>query len=315
VHWGFFDAALAPVLTLASGDELIVDSVNGGTLEVAGCPFPILPEHLAIHQECAPRLGPHILTGPVAIRGAMAGDVLEVAILDVKLRASWGFNAIKPLRGTLPEDYPFLRVLHIPIDLDRQECHLSFGPSLPLRPFFGILGVAPPPACGAISSIEPREHGGNIDLKELTAGTRLFLPVFAEGALFSVGDGHAVQGDGEVCLTALETCLSGRFRLTLHKQLPLVSNSRPLMRPIALTPTHVITLGMDPDLDDAAKTALRDMIALLAEANGWSSADAYSFCSMACDLRVTQLVDGNKGIHAMVQRRYLREPPREPTQD
>jgi acetamidase/formamidase len=300
VHWGYFDAALAPVLTIRSGDEVVIETVNGAPAELAECPFDLLPEHKAIHRQCTPRLGPHIMTGPVAVEGAQPGDALEVEILDVELRTAWGFNAIKPLRGTLPEDFPFLRVLHIPIDREVNEAILPFGPRIPVRPFFGIMGVAPPASWGAISSIEPREHGGNIDLTELVPGSRLFLPVFAPGALFSVGDGHAVQGDGEVCLTAVETHLTGRFRLILHR-------GWLLRRPLAVTATHVITMGMDPDLDDAAKIALREMIDLLVQTNNWSPADAYTFCSLACDLRITQLVDGNKGVHAMVARRFVPE--------
>jgi acetamidase/formamidase len=175
---------------------------------------------------------------------------------------------------------------------------LAWGPTIPLQPFFGILATAPRPEYGRISSIEPREFGGNVDCKEYVAGTSVFLPVFVPGANFSAGDGHAVQGDGEVCLTALETCLEGTFELELHKGLKLAM-------PRALTPTHYITLGFDTDLDDAAKQALRDMIAWLVQLKGWKPAEAYVFCSLACDLHVTQLVDGNKGIHAMVARRLI----------
>jgi acetamidase/formamidase len=157
--------------------------------------------------------------------------------------------------------------------------------------------VAPPPNYGLCSSVEPREFGGNLDCKEFVVGTSLYLPVFVPGANFSCGDGHAVQGDGEVCLTALETCLTGTFELTVHK--------RRLDMPRALTPTHYLTFGLDPDLDDAAKQALRDMIRWLVEIKGWNSEEAYVFCSLACDLRVTQLVDGNKGIHAMVDRSLI----------
>ena len=138
----------------------------------------------------------------------------------------------------------------------------------------------------------------DFDNKELLAGTSLFLPVFVPGANFSCGDGHAVQGDGEVCLTALETCLKGTFEFALHKR-------KRLDMPRAITPTHLIGMGLDPDLDDAAKQALREMIRWLVDLKGWSSEEAYVFCSLACDLRVTQLVDGNKGIHAMVARKLL----------
>ncbi len=160
------------------------------------------------------------------------------------------------------------------------------------------MGVAPPPAYGAISTIEPREHGGNIDLKELVAGTSLFLPVWAKGGLFSVGDGHAVQGDGEVNLTAIETALTGTFQLILHKGTGLAF-------PRAMTDTHFIAMGMNPDLDDAAKQALREMIQWIGEMSDLSPEDAYMLCSLACDLRVTQLVDGNKGIHAMLLKSLL----------
>ena len=160
------------------------------------------------------------------------------------------------------------------------------------------MAVAPRPEYGAVSSIEPREFGGNIDNKELVAGTTLYLPVWADGALFSAGDGHAVQGDGEVNLMALETPMSGTFELILHKRANLAF-------PRAETPTHYIAMGTDPDLDDAAKRALREMIKWLVELKGWAAEDAYTFCSLACDLRVTQLVDGHKGIHAMVAKKLL----------
>ena len=137
-----------------------------------------------------------------------------------------------------------------------------------------------------------------MDLKELTAGTTLYLPVFVEGARFSVGDGHGVQGDGEVCLTALETALTGTFRLILRKDLKL-----PLPR--AETPTHWITLAFDPDLDDAAKTALREMIRLITAETGLAAEEAYMLCSLACDMRITQLVDGNKGVHAVLPKSVL----------
>ncbi|MBI4610084.1 MAG: acetamidase/formamidase family protein, partial [Candidatus Rokubacteria bacterium] len=205
---------------------------------------------------------------------------------------------IRPLKGTLPEDFPEFQRRLIPIDRKAMTAELPWGATIALRPFFGILATAPRPEYGTVSSIEPREFGGNMDNKELVPGTSLFLPVFVPGANFSAGDGHAVQGDGEVCLTALETCLSGTFELVLHKKMKLAF-------PRAVTPTHYIAMGMDPDLDDAARQALRHMMAWLRELRGWTPAEAYVFCSLACDLHVTQLVDGNKGIHAMVSRDLL----------
>jgi acetamidase/formamidase len=297
VHWGHFDAKIPPRLTVDPGDTVTVVTVSGGAVEV-GDVARMGPAHREIVEKLKPHLGPHILTGPVAVRGAEPGDTLEVRIRKIELSVDWGWNVIRPLRGTLPEDFPNFRQELIPIDRKAMMAKPPWGPAIPLAPFFGILAVAPRPEYGTISSIEPREFGGNIDNKEFVPGTSLLLPVFVPGANFSCGDGHAVQGDGEVCLTALETCLDGTFELVLHK-------GRKLAFPRAVTPTHYIAMGMDPDLDDAAKQALRDMIRWLVEMKGWKPDEAYVFCSLACDLHVTQLVDGNKGIHAMVARNLV----------
>jgi acetamidase/formamidase len=296
VHWGHFNAAIPAVMKVASGDELVIDTFSGGMSEVAD-PTLFRPEHRLIVDTVPQILGPHILTGPVHVSGAEPGDTLEIRILDIELTTDWGWNIIRPLKGALPEDFPNLSRRVIPIDRPANVARLPWGVDIPLRPFFGIIGVAPPPAYGLVSSVEPREYGGNIDNKEFSPGTSLFLPVFVPGANLSVGDGHAVQGDGEVCLTALETCLKGRFQVIVHK--------KSLNFPRAITPTHYIAMGMDVDLDDAAKQALRNMIKWLTEIKPWTAEEAYVFCSLACDLHVTQLVDGNKGIHAMVSRSIL----------
>ena len=296
VHWGHFIASIPAVLQIESGDELVIDTFSGGMSEVAD-PSLFRPEHRLIVDTVPQIMGPHILTGPVHVKGAEPGDTLEVRILDIELTTDWGWNIIRPLKGALPEDFPNLSRRVIPIDRQTNVARLPWGVDVPLRPFFGIIGVAPPPAYGLVSSVEPREYGGNIDNKEFIPGTSLFLPVFVPGANLSVGDGHAVQGDGEVCLTALETCLKGRFQVIVHKQ--------SLNFPRAITPTHYISMGMDVDLDDAAKQALRNMIKWLTEIKPWTAEEAYVFCSLACDLHVTQLVDGNKGIHAMVSRSVI----------
>jgi acetamidase/formamidase len=297
VHWGHLDAKIPPRLTVDPGDTVTIETVSGGLGDVGDTTI-MLPYHRKICETLKPSPGPHILTGPVAVRGAEPGDTLEVRIKAIALTVDWGWNVIRPLRGTLPEDFPLFRCRVLPIDRTAMTTTLPWGPTIPLSPFFGILAVAPRPEYGLCSSVEPREFGGNLDNKELVAGTSLYLPVFVPGANFSAGDGHAVQGDGEVCLTALETCLTGTFELMLHKK-------KVLDLPRATTPSHLITMGLDPDLDDAAKQALRDMIRWLTELKGWTSEEAYVFCSLACDLRVTQLVDGNKGIHAMVARSLL----------
>lgn len=298
IHWGFFDAALRPIAQIASGDTVTFNCVSGGREAMPPPPFVIPPDLLEIHAQCTPRMRGHLLTGPIAIAGAEPGDTLEIRIKDVRPRADWGYTGFRPLAGALPEDFPYSRLLHIPIDRARSVARLPWDMELPLDPFFGVIGVAPPAAYGMVSSIEPREYGGNLDLKELRAGSTLYLPVFNKGALLSVGDGHSVQGDGEVSLMALETCMAGTFEVILRKDLTLKF-------PRAETPTHWITLGLHEDLDQAAKQALREMIRLLGELRNMHPADAYSLCSLAVDLRVTQIVDGNKGIHAMLRKSLL----------
>lgn len=316
-HCGFFDASLPPTLTVASGDVVTIDTLTGTIAMLAHAPGHTPPELEAVRREAPSFPAPHILTGPIAVAGAEPGDLLEVRILDVSLRQDWGFNLVRPLGGTLPDDFTDERLLIVPIDRAAMTATLPFGVTVPLSPFFGIMGVAPPQAWGRVTSVVPRAHGGNIDNKELVAGTSLFLPVHVAGALFSCGDGHGVQGDGEVCLTALETALTGTFQLVLHK-----AESKTVARPAtprATTPTHLVTMGFDPDLDRAMEIALKDMIDWLSTApgsrtdgtretehtlDGWglSAIDAYSLCSLCADFRVTQTVNGAKGVHGMIRR-------------
>jgi acetamidase/formamidase len=298
--WGYFDAKLDPVLEVQSGDTVIVDTVSGGPEHLPSPPdgFHIPPELLDIHARAPRQVPGHILTGPIAIAGAQPGQVLEVEIIDVKLRQNWGWNVIRPLAGTLPDDFLTARSTVIPLDLEAMTAQLSWGLDLPLRPFFGVMGVAPPLNWGRISTIQPRAHGGNIDNKELVAGTTLYLPVFAEGALFSCGDGHGAQGDGEVCVTAIETALEGRFRFCLRDDLQLAF-------PRAQTPTHLVTMGMHEDLERCVEMALRDMIQWIVQRSGISREDAYMLCSLAGDLRITQTVNGNKGVHMMLETALL----------
>ncbi|MDX1779725.1 MAG: acetamidase/formamidase family protein [Thalassovita sp.] len=298
--WGYFDATLDPALEIESGEIVTIDTVSGSPEHVALLDesFHIPPELHDIHARSHRMLPGHILTGSVAVKGAKRGQVLQVDILDVTPRQNWGWNIIRPLAGTLPDDFQTGRTTIIPMDLDANTAILSWGAELPLKPFFGVMGVAPPSNWGRISTIQPRAHGGNIDNKELVAGTTLFLPVFAGGALFSCGDGHGAQGDGEVNVTAIETALQGRFRLTVRDDMELAF-------PRAQTPTHLISMGMHEDLDRCAEMALRDMIGWIVERTGLSREDAYMLCSLAGDLRITQTVNGNKGVHMMMETALL----------
>jgi acetamidase/formamidase len=303
VHWGCYDAALAPVLTIKSGDTVTVDSISGGpeSLPPEGSGFTVLSEHREILAKTPRGPGPHLLTGPIAVDGAQPGDALKVEILDIQLRQNWGFNLTRPLLGALPDDFPNARQIHIGLDAARAKARMPWGLEVPTAPFFGCMGVAPPAAWGRQTSVVPRAFGGNIDNRELVAGTTLYLPVFHPGALFSVGDGHAAQGHGEVNLTAIETALTGTFRLSIEK-------AKGLTLPRAETPTHVITMAFDTDLDQAVTVALREMIQLICDTAGLAPEDAYALCSVAADLVVTQVVDGNKGIHVTLPRWALAKP-------
>lgn len=297
-HWGYFDASLDPVATVSSGAEVTINTISGGPEVLPGDGFHVPPELLEMHEAGVPKVPGHLLTGPVAVEGAAPGDVLQVDILDIKLRQDWGYTFIRPLSGTLPLDFAERHDMTIPLDAKSGMATLPWGLKLPLSPFFGVMAVAPPPGWGRISTIEPRAHGGNLDNKELVAGTTLYLPVFTEGALFSCGDGHGAQGDGEVCVTAIETALQGRFRLTVRRDLQLTY-------PEAETPTHLITMGMHADLDVCVEIALRRMISVVSDRAGISRAEAYMLCSLAGDLRITQTVNREKGVHMMMARSLL----------
>jgi acetamidase/formamidase len=303
VRFGIFDAAFDPVLTVAPGDTVVIDCVSGGP-EVMPAPdsgLAIPPALRAIHDARLERIGPHILTGPVAIAGAEPGDTLEVRIEAIEPNNTWGYCAVRPLAGTLPDEFPERYVSHITVDAAAGTCKPAWGPTLPLRPFFGTTGVAPPARYGRLSSREPREHGGNMDCKELVAGSTLFLPVWVPGANFSAGDGHGRQGDGEVCVNALEMGLTGTFTFVLHKAADVGTRTWPS----AESPTHYLTLGFNEDLDLAMKQALRGMIDLIVSRSSLSRVQAYQFCSLAVDFRVTQMVNGEKGVHGMLEKGVL----------
>jgi acetamidase/formamidase len=300
VRIGVFNAVFPPVMTIESGDRVEVQCVSGreSVMPPRDAPFTIPPELSAIIAANPGVQAGHIVTGPIAIAGAMPGDMLEIRIEKIVPGADWGYNVIRPLAGTLPEDFHETTLMHIPVDTDRRVCHLPWGTELALAPFFGVMGVAPPPEFGTIMSKEPRIHGGNLDNKEMTAGSTLFLPVWVPGANFSVGDGHGVQGDGEVCVTALEMCLTGTFTFILHKGVGL-------KMPRAETPTHFISMGLNEDLDQAMKQALREMIAFICSRSNLSREQAYSFCSLAVDFHVTQTVNGEKGVHGLLKKGLL----------
>jgi acetamidase/formamidase len=292
VQYGYFAADAKPVLTVKSGEVVTMDTICAiPELQQLGAapdePMRELKEVDANVKDKGP--GPHVLTGPVAIEGAQPGDVLEVEILDIRLRSPYGWMMIEPGAGSLPDEFPYLRRKLVPLDERNKVAEFAPGIHIPVRPFFGNLGVAPPE--GRLNSAPPAYNGGNMDNKWLVAGTKLYLPVQVPGAMFSVGDGHAAQGDGEVCLTAIETNLTGVFRFTVRKDIKL-------RWPRAETPTHIITIGLHESLDQAALRATREMIDYLTIERGLSRDDAYMLTSAVVDLHVTEVVDGVKGVHA-----------------
>lgn len=298
VVWGYYSASSPPVLRVKSGDTVQVQTLITSSperLEGAGTPPDQVEQSLRDITREVKDKGPggHILTGPIYVEGAEPGDVLEVRIKAIKLAIPYAYNAFGPGRGFLPDDFPYPRMRIIPLDERRMIARFSPGIEIPLQPFFGSIGVAPPMVSGRISSAPPWIHGGNLDNKHLVAGTTLYLPVHAAGALLLVGDGHAGQGDGEVDITALETSLIGTFELIVRKDMHL-------KWPQAETPTSFITMGLHEDLNEATKLAVREMIDFLVTRKNLSRDDAYMLASVAADLAITELVDGNKGVHMSI---------------
>jgi len=304
VHWGYYDARLKPALKIASGDTVRIETMLAGGLErlkMVGVADSEIPDALKRVESAVTDRGPgaHPLTGPIYVEGAEPGDTVEVRIQSFEFLHPYGVTGFRPGSGTLPDDFPYARFKLI--RLDPQAGTAAFGPgvTLKLAPFWGSIGVAPPLMMRRISSGPPGAHAGNLDNKELVAGSSLYLPVHVPGALISIGDGHALQGDGEVTVTAVETSLRGTVQIFVRK-------GKPIRWPRAETPTHFITMGLHPDLDEAARMATREMIDFLVSEKGMSRDDAYILCSLAVDLHVTQLVDDTKGIHAMLPKSVLR---------
>jgi acetamidase/formamidase len=304
VHRGFFDASLQPVLTIDSGDIVRLGTASGNPryFEKLGVPREKIPAELyaAFEGVEGTGRGDHTLNGPITIRGAEPGDMLEIRIRAVAVRLPIAGQGFVPNRGLLPEEFPYAKDRVLWIDLTRQTVEYAAGVEVPVKPFWGVMGVAPPPSMGRVPSGPPGIFGGNLDNRDLGAGSTLYLPVHVQGALLSIGDGHAVQGHGEVCLSAVEASLKGEIQVLLHKR-------RNIRWPRAETANHYITMGLNADLDEATKIATREMLDFLVENKGLTRENAYMLASAAMDLIVTQVVDGTKGIHAMMPKGIFRK--------
>jgi acetamidase/formamidase len=296
VAYGYYWADAPPVLHIDSGDIIDVDTLLTNTptgLAKAGVPDDKIQASLKaiVSEVTGERRGPggHILTGPVYVEGAEPGDVLEVKILSIELPIDYGYNGCS---GYLPENCETgVPVKIIPLDRKKMTAEFLPGIVIPLKPFYGSIGIAPDPAMGRLSSNPPGRHAGNLDNRELVAGSTLYIPVFARGALFEIGDGHVAQGDGEVDQTAIETSLRGRLQLTVRKDMKL-------KWPRAETATDYISMATDPDLIIATKTAIQEMIDFLVAEKKLTRHQAYQLVSIAGNVAITQLVDKpNVGVH------------------
>jgi acetamidase/formamidase len=302
VAYGYYWADAKPAIRVNSGDIVDIETMltnSPAGLERIGVKPEDVPQNLRdiVAQDTGSLKGPggHILTGPIYVEGADSGDVLEVRIQSIALPIPYGYNGCSGFVRELCEVRGSKLIL-----MDRQKMTAEVAPGIvvPLRPFWGSMGVAPASALGRVSSNPPGRHAGNLDNRELVAGTTLYIPVFVKGALLEIGDGHAAQGDGEVDQTAIETDLRGRVQLVVRKDMKLEW-------PRGETPTHWITMGTDTSLVVATKTAITQMVKFLQETSGITQTEAYQAASMAADLHITQLVDGNVGVHMMIAKSYL----------
>jgi acetamidase/formamidase len=307
IAYGWYDAAAKPVLRIASGDIIDVDTLLTNVpqgLRRAGVPEDQIQDSLKKIDEAFPARdtpgrgpGGHILTGPVFVEGAEPGDALEVRILSIDLAIPYGYNGCS---GYVPQNCERgVPSKIIPLDAKTMTATFAPGIVIPLHPFFGSIGVAPPPEAGRVSSNPPGTHAGNLDNKALVAGTTLFIPVHAPGALFEIGDGHAAQGDGEVDQTAIETSLRGRLQLTVRKGMTLNF-------PRAETPTDYISMATDLDLATATKAAIQEMVDFLVAEKHLSKMSAYQLTSVAGNVAITQLVDGKVGVHVKMPKEIFK---------
>jgi len=302
VEWGVFDPSKDPVLEVSPGATVEIETVTPPRenhldfLRSEGIDEEdVLEDELRVAEEVPYRgPGPHVVTGPVTIEGAEPGDVLEVQIKDIELRTPYGVNLFMPNGGELPEQFPYEETRAVPFDFDEGVAEFADDVTIPLDPFLGIMAVSPAPSEGETDTAPPDYFGGNFDIKQFGEGTTLYLPVQTEGALFWAGDGHGMQGNGEVCLTATETSITATFEFDLHKDGPRLD------WPVAETDDHYIVVGLNESLDDGLEHALKQCISVLTSQKGMTEADAYRLASLAVDFNVSQVVNGNKGIHGMI---------------
>jgi acetamidase/formamidase len=315
VLWGYIAANLPPALTIKQGQMVEIEALSHQGLTTSKDPeeffadygipgAEVLPDAKAVFAEVKrPKgAGVHILTGPIYVEGAEPGDTLEVRVLDIQFRVPYGVNNTGPGKGVLPHLLQQATAKLIRIDLERRVALFSEDIEIPLNPFMGIMAVAPPRSLGMVSSTPPGAWGGNIDLKFTGIGSSLYLPVFNKGAQFFTGDGHAVQGDGEVDGGAIEISLKPTLQFILHKKKPINS-------PRVETATDYLMTGLDVDLNVASRLALQEAVDFLRTEKGMTAADAYALASLAIDLGIGEAVDIVNLVYAKIPKNIFRANP------
>ena len=304
--WGYFGADVPPVRTVNDGDIVEIQTVNPSGVSRANPEefytknsLP-LDEHarevIAILKNVKPEpsgIRGHMLTGPVFINGAQPGDSLEIRILDLTFPAGFGVNSVWPGGGGIPDAVTTRETFVYRYDAKRNVALFKAGVEIPLKPFMGVMALSPPAEMGHQSSIPPGFFGGNLDIKHLVKGTTLHLPVSVPGGLFTTGDGHGAQGNGEVSGVAIETALNLTAKFIVHK-------GKTLKQPRAETPTHFIAIGLDKDLSKAMKNALAEAVDFIKDELGFTFNEALSIASTGVDFEVSQVVDQTLGVHAMI---------------
>ncbi len=312
---GIIPANAPPIMRVQQGQNVTIDTLSHQGLNTGDDPIAffakggiksedVLQDAVDVYGRVKPTpgMGAHVLTGPVYIEGAEPGDMLEVRVIDVKFRVPYGVNATNKGSGVLPDllSEPVFRIIRL--DLERNVALFTPEIEVPLAPFMGIMAVAPPADMATVSSRPPGIFGGNLDLKHLTRGSTLFLPVFNAGALFFTGDAHAAQGDGEVNGTAIETSLTPTFQFIVHK-----GKAKNLNWPRAETATHYISMGVDRDLNVAMKAATQEAVNFLMQEKGLNARDAYQLASIAVDFRIAEAVNLNQVIYGMIPKNVFKK--------
>lgn len=304
--WGYFGADVPPVARVKNKDVVEIHTVSTSGISQKDPESFFINNNLPIDQhareiiDIMKNVKPepsgirgHMLTGPVYIEGAEPGDSLEIRILDLPLRSTYGVNSVWPGGGGIPDAVKTRESFVYRCDKKKNTASFMEGIEIPLRPFMGVMALSPPPEVGRVSSIPPDFFGGNLDIKHLIKGTTLHLPVSVPGGLFTTGDCHSAQGNGEVSGVAIEASLSLVAQFIVHK-------GKTIKQPFAETPTHFIAIGLDPDLDKAMKNALTEAVNFISNELGFTFNQALSIASTGVDFEVSQVVDRTLGVHAMV---------------